>query len=277
MREKGLCERVCFDGRGAYAAEWKEYRIVDDDELIAQVEPAERQSVVESDYRLAVSNALIEHWRTDYGYTDNDHVVIPCTLSSSKKFLLDSKTVDHTRNQSGFAPDDIVLVYAGSTAGWQSFSMLQELIIPFLENCPGGRMVFLSHPDENTDQLCSRFPDRVNVKWLHPNEVHSMLSACDHGILIREDSVTNRVASPTKFAEYLAAGLRVVITDHIGDMSQETRESDLGVIWNPGNRSLESLNRVSKEEKLRLAAYADSHYSKRAFSKQYEQLIARLA
>ena len=80
MRDRGLTEKVCFDGRGAYAAEWEEYRIIDDDALIAQFRPLENEAVNKSDFRLAVSNALVAHWRERYGYKGDAHVVVPCTL-----------------------------------------------------------------------------------------------------------------------------------------------------------------------------------------------------
>ena len=65
MRDRGLVKRVCFDGRGAYAAEWEEYRIIDDDALIAQFRPLESEAVNKSDFRIAVSHALVAHWRED--------------------------------------------------------------------------------------------------------------------------------------------------------------------------------------------------------------------
>lgn len=44
--------------------------------------------------------------------------------------------------------------------------------------------------------------------------------AGDVGLLLREDSLTNRVASPVKFAEYLRCGLPVVLTPYVGDFSE---------------------------------------------------------
>ncbi|MCB0786208.1 MAG: hypothetical protein KDC02_18620, partial [Flavobacteriales bacterium] len=54
MRDRGVVRKVCFDGRGAYAAEWEEYRIIDDEALIAQVRPLEQEAVLKSDLRIAV-------------------------------------------------------------------------------------------------------------------------------------------------------------------------------------------------------------------------------
>ena len=46
-RDRGLVKKVCFDARGAYAAEWEEYRIIDDDACLLYTSDAadERSSV----------------------------------------------------------------------------------------------------------------------------------------------------------------------------------------------------------------------------------------
>jgi len=51
------------------------------------------------------------------------------------------------------------------------------------------------------------------------HEVPGYLAAADVGLLLREPCLVNRVASPVKFAEYLAAGLPVLLTEQIGDYS----------------------------------------------------------
>ncbi|MGV3637314.1 MAG: glycosyltransferase, partial [Flavobacteriales bacterium] len=202
MRALKLVRKVCFDGRGAYAAEWEEYRLIDDDALIAQFRPLEKAAIHASDFRLAVSHALVQHWRERYGWTGDRYVVVPCTLGA-----------DHIRiaRRSGaqrpYGEEDVVVVYSGSTAGWQSFEMLQRILVPLLEQQPQVKVLFLSKTDANNKALQARFPGRVEVQWARPDEVPGILSSGDHGLLIREDTITNQVASPTKFAEYLAAGM----------------------------------------------------------------------
>jgi hypothetical protein len=176
MRERGLTKKVCFDGRGAYAAEWEEYRIIDDDALIAQFRPLENEAVNKSDFRLAVSNALVAHWRERYGYTGDAHVVIPCTLGK------DVPTGTMTRNSNGI----VRLVYSGSTAGWQSFDLLKRMLTHVLDTQPNAHVLFLSKRDANTTALEAAYPGRVEVKWLEHAHVGKELATCDYGIMIRE-------------------------------------------------------------------------------------------
>jgi glycosyltransferase involved in cell wall biosynthesis len=56
------------------------------------------------------------------------------------------------------------------------------------------------------------------------------LRAFDAGFLLRRRHPVNAVACPVKFAEYLHAGLPVVGTDGIGDVSETIRREGLGIV-----------------------------------------------
>lgn len=268
-REKALVKKVCFDARGAYAAEWEEYRIIDDGTLIAEFRPVEKEAVERSDFRLAVSQALVDHWRERYAYAGNDHVVIPCTLGSDH---LPEATPPAARR----AGEDVVLVYSGSTAGWQSFALLETMLREALTTQPPVKVLFLSRPDPRIDALAHDFPGRVDRKWVAPGEVAAILAECDHGVLVREDSITNRVASPTKFAEYLRAGLKVVVPAHLGDVSERVERERLGRVWRPGG-PLAPFVRASPEERQRLAQIAMTTMTKQAFDRAYRQVLEALS
>ncbi len=264
MRERGLTQKVCFDGRGAYAAEWEEYRIIDDDELIAQFRPLENEAVNASDMRIAVSQALVDHWRERYGYTGDAHVVIPCTLG---------KEVEHAAAPMMRRKDDAVrLVYSGSTAGWQSFDLLNPLLKHALDTQPNVRVLFLSKRDANNSALEAAYPGRVDVKWLDHAQVAAALAECDHGIMVRERTITNRVASPTKFAEYLSSGLKVITNDGLGDFSALVAKHELGTVVEEG-KPLPALKQVSPAERQRLRTFALQHFTKQAHDASYRKVL----
>lgn len=262
MRDRGLAKKVCFDGRGAYAAEWEEYRIIDDDALIAQFRPLENEAVKKSDFRLAVSNALVMHWRERYGYAGEEHVVIPCTLGTAPGATLPRTGVgQHVR-----------LVYSGSTAGWQSFDLLKRLLTRVLDTQPNVQVLFLSKRDANNSALEAAYPGRVEVKWLEHAQVPSALAECDYGIMVREMSITNQVASPTKFAEYLSNGLKVISNEGLGDFSALIRSEGLGIVLD-GENALPALAPVSADERTRLVRFARSRFSKEAYEQEYRMLL----
>ncbi|HMQ76284.1 MAG TPA: hypothetical protein PKE21_09745 [Flavobacteriales bacterium] len=267
LRERGLTRKVCFDGRGAYAAEWEEYRIIDDDALIAQFRPLEQEAVNASDMRIAVSQALVGHWRERYGYTGDAHVVIPCTLG---------KEVERVVVRAKERKDDTIrLVYSGSTAGWQSFDLLKPLLTQVLDAQPNARVLFLSKRDANNSALEAAYPGRVEVKWLDHAQVAAALAECDHGIMVRERTITNCVASPTKFAEYLSSGLRVITNVGLGDLSELVARHDLGAVVEAGS-PLPALKQVSPAERQRLRAFALRHFTKQAYDASYRRVLQLL-
>lgn len=267
MRDKHLVERVVFDGRGGYAAEWEEYRIVDDDAIIQQFSSLEREAVLGSDMRLAVSRALVVYWADRFGYTGDQHVVIPCTLS--REF---GSAIDLPKEPAQV--DKVRLVYSGSAAGWQSFELLEQLLVPLLEQDPRVEVLFLTRGDDRIAELAARFPGRVTMRWLGHNEVREVLAQQDVGILVREDTVTNRVSSPTKYAEYLACGLRVVLSENIGDLSAEVEQQGLGVICAP-NKALPRLERASHAQRMYARQYALANYTKSAHRAAYSTIMDR--
>lgn len=268
MRERGLTKKVCFDGRGAYAAEWEEYRIIDDNALIAQFRPLENEAVNQSDLRIAVSQALVDHWRERYGYTGEAHAVIPCTLG---------KDVERAAPRiAGQTDGRVRLVYSGSTAGWQSFDLLKPLLTRLLDEQPKVQVLFLSKRDGNNSALEAAYPGRVEVKWLDHAQVAEALAGCDYGIMVREKTITNRVASPTKFAEYLSSGLRVITNADLGDFSALVAAHDLGLVVEEG-KPLPALNPVTRAERERLRAYALQHFTKKAHDASYRRVLGGLA
>lgn len=270
MRTWGLTRKVCFDGRGGYAAEWEEYRLIDDDALIAQFRPLEHAAIHQADIRLAVSRALVRHWEERYGWKGDAFVVVPCTLGADHRVVERNSTDVST----GTPTDEssVLLIYSGSTAGWQSFALLKDLLIPLLETQAQVKVLFLSKPDANNQALQQRFPGRVDVKWARPDEVAALLAHGDHGLLVREDTITNRVASPTKFAEYLAAGLPILISDHLGDFSAMVREHGLGEVVHKGSR-LPTLGRTDPHKAHRLQRFAAERLTKVAFNVEYRRLL----
>lgn len=276
MRGRCSVEKVCFDGRGALAAEWNEYNVGVDPKWKASIDAWERSAVNDSDYRIAVSNKLTAYWKTRYNYTGLQYVVIPCTLNSGFTALpatAESRTAG--RAELGFDADDIVLAYSGSTAGWQSFSLLRNYLGALLGQHIRIKILFLSPEDPNITQLEKEYPGRVKRAWVKHHAVPATLAACDYGILIREDSVTNEVASPTKFAEYLSAGLPVLASAHIGDYSAFIREHNCGTILS-SDQQVPTLTPTLPEERNRLIALVQTHFTKSAHKNSYEKLLHAL-
>ncbi len=259
---KHKCKAVVYDGRGAIAAEWKEYNVVTDKTLVAQIAAFEKEVILESDFRIAVSNALVNFWNSEYDYTSTKHVVIPCTINAVFQ-TSDDHNSTNIRNEFNFKTDDVVFVYSGSLAGWQSFGLLVKFLSPLLKLNLNYKVLFLSQLDENIKELQKTFPDQIACKYLQPTQVVTYLLACNYGLLLREETITNKVASPVKFAEYLACGLPVIISNNLGDYSNFAKQHNCGYIPNQ--------NPLSKKEIQNLALLS---FTKTAFINSYLKIVS---
>ena len=274
MRDRGLVQEVCFDARAAYGAEWQEYRVIDDDRLIAECVELECDVVARADLRMAVSEALVAHWRSALGYEATRQIVIPCTLGRSVE-ALPERHRNGLRAELGWGPDDTVLVYSGTAVGWQSLELAERVVVPWLQEDPKRRMVFLSTEHPVIERMTARFPGQVTQRWVRHQQVRAILQDCDLGLLLRDQRITNRVASPTKFAEYLSAGLPVAISDGVGDFSAMVREHGLGQVLALGDEL--NMARPSADEVERLMAFAKDHFTKEVFNAHYMLVKACMA
>jgi hypothetical protein len=220
IKRKQKTNLVIYDGRGAISAEWKEYNVVDHPKMVDDIYELEKEVVIKSDFRVAVSEQLIKFWRKEFNYQSKDHVAIPCTLNKVfENLVLSEETIKKSREQIGIKNEDLLFVYSGSVAGWQSFDILYKFVSGILDSDRKVKLLFLSDVDPNIIKLQDEFKERVICKKVKPIEVPFYLQAADYGLLIREESLTNLVASPVKFAEYLACGLAVIISENLGDYS----------------------------------------------------------
>jgi len=261
---------VCFDARGAYTAEWSEYLKNESPGIEKEMSDMESSAVLNADVRIAVSQKLVDYWKENFKYTSTNHVVIPCTLSKNVSTEYNEAELSKVRKQLAFTDSDVVLVYSGSSAKWQSFNVLEENITKALETNAALKLLMLCKAGEEK-ALTDKFPGRVIQKWVAEDEVHSYLQAADYGLLIREQSVTNKVSSPVKFAEYLAAGLPVIISENIGDYSAFVTEKKCGMLV--GNTDWAKLKRPSEVEKKGIQAIAEKYFRKANYLEEYKKLF----
>ena len=272
-RKLRLIKKVIYDARGAVYAEFEEYGITTSKRILSIVRKVESRAVRQSDQRLSVSTPLIEYWNKTYHYQDEKHVVIPCTYNSTSfQDIFSDEERSIKRSSLGYLPDDIVLVFSGSSSGWQSFQMADEFLFSLMSADQRVKVLVLTNKDISDLRVSNLFKNRFKTDWLPEDKVKDVLSCCDYGLLLREPSLTNRVASPVKFAEYLAAGLKVIISEGIGDCSGFIKEHHCG--WVLGKEVEGYLSPLTVEERKKNRTLAEQYYSKESQLKRYRQLIA---
>jgi len=278
VKKTGLLKKVVLDGRSALSAEIEEYDVFPVDYLRKNIRAIESYSVNNSDYKIAVSQRLIDYWQQQYRCKTGNEVVIPCTLDRklfSESNFVSGKSAESIKKELGIEPDTITLVYAGSTAPWQSFELLEKILTPLMNKDERVKILFLSKHNSDNKRFSEKYKNRIFIKWLEHKDVLSYLHCCDYGLLLREQSDTNRVASPVKFAEYLYAGLPVLITENLGDFSKFVHDYNCGHIIKEENQDWSFLKNVDLETKEKCFLLAKKYFTKEAESidTQYQKLL----
>jgi len=133
---------------------------------------------------MAFSEQLVNYWKIKYAYGSDKHVVIPCTLNRSALVTPDASVMT-IRALLGFSINSKIIVYAGSSAGWQSFKKVNDILLLIFNSDPDVNLLLLTKEIGNDMQILKMFPDRVKKLWLNSNEVGVYLAACDYGWLVR--------------------------------------------------------------------------------------------
>jgi hypothetical protein len=271
LKTLGLISKTVFDARGAYHAELTEYNVISDNHIIQQIKFLENTAIQKSDYRLAVSRALVDYWKRNYSYSSNNHVIIPCTLGSEFSFdFPDESVIRKIKLENGCNENDIILVYSGSSAGWQSFDLLNDWLNNAFDSNPNLKLFMLTNHLQSDLSFFTKHKNRIVTKWLNPREVKEVLLMCDYGLMYRENTVTNQVASPVKFAEYLSCGLQIICSENLGDYSSFVKTNKCGFVL-PQQIGFTSVDYLTKK---RNAELCKNYLVKEVYKNEYLKLIS---
>lgn len=146
--------------------------------------------------------------------------VLPCCVDENL-FLKKEVCTTITKQDLGFPKDVKVCVYSGGLFNWQKIDEIITLMKEISQNDTTIRFLFLTKDQTLLQQKCEAIGLRKDLWYgraCNQSEVINYLKVADCGIILRDDTLVNRVASPIKIGEYLAAGLAVIASPWIGDV-----------------------------------------------------------
>lgn len=196
---------------------------------VKALESAEQALLASADLNVFVSEAMASHYQSKYALGTLPQVTVPCCVTD-QRFVTKADVVENP-----FGAEDLVFAYAGSMADWQCgpemiklFAALQRqdarcrflLLVPTADH---EKVMHLA----NDSGLSS---DAYILKSVAHDEVPGLLASAHIGVLLRRFDAVNYVSSPTKFGEYLAAGIPVLMTDAIGDYSALAERTGVGFV-----------------------------------------------
>lgn len=180
----------------------------------------------------AVSDALIEYLKKEYALDDKHFFKIPCSISDSSVDVDSIKTNrERYRKKYGLKEKDLLFIYSGGTSPWQCIDKSVRLFGEIKKNnpeCADAKMLIMTG---NIDKVRQYEAQDIIIDSYPGNEVRNVLCAGDYAFLLRDDYVTNNVAYPNKFLEYVSCGLKIIATPYVHDVADQIRKFNLGVIY----------------------------------------------
>jgi len=165
-----------------------------------------------ADHVCFVSDAMLNHFCSMYDVAKSRTSVFP-TLVNTRFFKKSAEQRALKRSELKLRDHQLVYVYSGGVNYWQN---IDKIIVRFASvSRNSDRFVLLiltTAPDEVRKLIAALGADPTHIIVLSVpyEEVGAYLNAADAGLLIRDDNVINRVASPTKANEYFACGLPII-------------------------------------------------------------------
>lgn len=160
-----------------------------------------------------------------------------------------------------------LLVYSGGLSRWQQIEKTVSLMAECIERRSASGVIITPHREKalKVVQQYVKERGRILVVTLPREEVLHGLAACDVGILLREDVAVNHIASPTKFFEYLHAGIYVITTVGAATVSPIVMSCRAGLVLNDNDTAqatgwIDSV-RLDESERLRIRELARENYT----------------
>ena len=176
-----------------------------------------------------VSEALKNYLTKNHNIKSENILITPCLAGKNFKFNTERRMA--IRNDLKLNQNDILIIFSsGGYENWQNNDILKILAKK------GMKTLNLSKKEILINNVINRFVDY--------SQVPLYLNAADIGIIWRDKSIVNTVASPVKFSEYVCCGLPVITNDSVYMISNYIKESSYGLI-------LENLNELD-QDKLKL-------------------------
>ena len=166
--------------------------------------------------------------------------VIPCCVDQERFAAASRCDRDAVREELGVG-GRLVFIYVGVLGGYYLIREMAEFLAVAREQDARVYAIVLTQasPASIIEELnrLGFSNDDYRVTQVAPEEVPKYLRASDIGLSLIRPSYARRSMSPTKVAEYLAAGLPIIATAGIGDLDTDIDQARVGVLLRSFDRA----------------------------------------
>ena len=208
-----------------------------------------------------VTDAMKEYMKKEFGISDDAYFfIIPCATniapSNIGEYLNDRMKY---RKKYNIDNDEKVFIYSGGVAPWQCVEKTIEIYKQLADSLEEkSRLLMFSHLKEDIKKYIGD-DRRIQIDSYPPEELMHVLHAGDFAFLIRENNITNNVAFPNKYLEYIQSGMKIITTPYVKEIAKQIYENSMGYIYDFNSSIEELVNYVKntdvnsyREEEIRM-------------------------
>ena len=211
-------------------------------------------------------------WRPDAA---RKAVVIPCCYDPNLT-RRDDTAVERLRVELEVDPvRDFVVVYSGSLSAWNRPDLILAAYRAIRAAHADTKLLLLTGSATEARAIFGREAG-VIIRSVAHGGIQHYLTLADLGLLLRDRSPVNRVASPVKFAEYLACGVPVLVSPGVGDCSEIVRREEVGYVFGdalPLDRVAAEIRANRATLRARCREAAARHFDGDRYLASYRELI----
>lgn len=194
--------------------------------FVKYLKSIQKNTVKDSDYCIVVSENLKKQIEINTNHCIDNYSIISCGVDYERFASAEKKSIPIDLS------DRIVLGYSGGLQTWQNFDKMIDIVVELRKVIP--QIFFLVYTNNTIDNYKEKLAligeGNYYIKALMSAEVPGHLKLFDAGFLLRDDKILNKVSSPTKICEYLAAGVPMICTQFSGDFARSIIDRENGFV-----------------------------------------------
>lgn len=187
----------------------------------------EKKYIKEFDAAFVVTEELKHHVIRSFDAQKLKFFIVPCAKKfNTLDYNIYLKNREIYRKKYNISNNTILFIYSGGISPWQCIDKTIEIFNEIVLCFPNSKLLLLSNDADGISTTQSN----IIIDSLPYDKVDETLCAGDYAFMIRDDLVTNHVAFPNKYCEYIASGMSIISSPYLKTIAKSIEDNSLGYV-----------------------------------------------